>query len=263
MDISLPIAILLIISGIIVGFINTLSAGGTAISISIYLLLGLPIDVVNATNRIGVLIQTFSSSVTYHSNKVLEYKRALKLTIPTVIGAILGARLAIHVTEDTIRYTLSVMLLVMVFFLFYNPTKLQQDDSKKLEKGINIWMLLVFLLIGFYGGFIQVGTGFFFMMAGVWGIGYGIVKTNAMKVFIMFFYTIASIVIFAQKNIIRWDYGLLHGLGCIVGSVIGSVLGVKKGAGFVKWVSVVVIVFTALMLFNVINLESLLRLIVN
>lgn len=257
MTLTLPIAILLVVSGLIVGFINTLSAGGTAISISLYLTLGLPVDVVNATNRVGVLIQSVSSAITYHSKKVLDYKKALLLAIPTTIGAFGGANMAVQVTESVIRYTLLGVLLMMTVFLFYKPQKLETDNVSH-TRGLTAKEIVVYLLIGFYGGFIQVGTGFFLIMAGVSCVGYNLVRTNASKVLIMLIYTVVSIMVFAPKGIIRWDYGLLHGIGCVAGSITGTLLGVKKGSGFVKWVSVGVIALTILILFNIIDLKHLL-----
>ena len=258
MPLTTSLAILLIVSGLVVGFINTLSAGGTAISISIYLMLGLPADVVNATNRVGVLVQSVASATTYHAKKVLDYKKALLLAIPTTIGAFIGSLIAVHVNENVIRCVLPIVLIMMIVFLFRNPKKLETDNIAKLDKGFTLKQFIVYFLIGIYGGFIQVGTGFFLIMAGVSCVGFNIVKTNASKVFIMLIYTCASILVFAQKDIVRWDFGLLHGLGCVVGSVVGSLLGVKKGANFVKWVSVFVIILTILMLFNIIDLKEIL-----
>jgi len=46
--------VVLIIAGIFVGFINTLSGGGSVISLSLLLLLGLPANIANGTNRISI-----------------------------------------------------------------------------------------------------------------------------------------------------------------------------------------------------------------
>ena len=62
---SLVIVLTLLISGLIVGFVNTLSAGGTAISIALYLALGLSPVEANATNRIGVLMQSSLSAMLF------------------------------------------------------------------------------------------------------------------------------------------------------------------------------------------------------
>lgn len=251
----MKLELLLILSGLVVGFVNTLSAGGTAISISLYLTLGLPVDVVNATNRVGVLIQSISSSVTYHSKKVLDAKKAFLLAIPTTLGAIGGSFVAVQVTEEVIRYTLLAVLLMMIVFLFKNPKKLETDKVE--NPNLTTKEFMVYFMIGIYGGFIQVGTGFFLIMAGVGVVGWSLVKTNAAKVMIMLIYTIASVLVFSQRGgLIRWDIGLLHGIGCAIGSIVGTLIGVKKGSNFIKWVSVGVIIFTILILFNIIDLKS-------
>ena len=82
-------------------------------------------------------------------------------------------------------------------------------------------------------------------------------KTNAAKVMIMLIYTMVSVLVFSQKGgLIRWDIGLLHGIGCAVGSIVGTLIGIKKGSKFIKWVSVGVIIFTILILFDVVDLKS-------
>ena len=49
--------IALIVSGLFVGFINTLAGGGTIISLTVLMILGLPANVANGTNRIPIIIQ--------------------------------------------------------------------------------------------------------------------------------------------------------------------------------------------------------------
>ena len=145
MTLTLPIEILLIVSGLIVGFINTLSAGGTAISISIYLALGLPVDVVNATNRVGVLIQSISSSITYHSKKVLDYKKALLLAIPTTIGAFIGAGVQYFIPNS--KWSLQCGL--QYGCKFYNG--LLKTDEVHLSNDINDWQSATALYKYFIG----------------------------------------------------------------------------------------------------------------
>ncbi|HOH22693.1 MAG TPA: TSUP family transporter, partial [Bacteroidales bacterium] len=58
--------LILIISGVIVGFINTLAGGGTVISISVFMFLGLPPLVANGTNRVPIVFQNLASAYLYH-----------------------------------------------------------------------------------------------------------------------------------------------------------------------------------------------------
>jgi len=66
----------LIVTGVMVGFINTLAGGGTIISLSVFLIMGLPIDIANGTNRIAVILQNMTSSQAFYQKKVLDLKKA-------------------------------------------------------------------------------------------------------------------------------------------------------------------------------------------
>ena len=69
---SLIIIIMLVVSGIIVGVINTLAGGGAIISMTLFMVLGLPIVVANGTNRIAVVLQNLTSSLAFRRLDSLE-----------------------------------------------------------------------------------------------------------------------------------------------------------------------------------------------
>ncbi len=252
---SFTVIILLVVSGVAVGFINTLSAGGTAISIALYLALGLDANTANATNRIGVLIQSSLSTGMFAQKGYLNNTKVFLLAVPTVIGAAAGAILSLLLPTPVFSYFLGVSLLIMLVFLFASPSSFDKDDEKKTEKGIGFLHHIVFFLIGIYGGFIQVGTGFFLMAAGSMLLGYNIVKTNAVKTCIMALYTMVAIIVFVSGENIHWQYGLLHSAGTLVGSFLAARFAFKKGAKLVRWFVIIVIVFTTLYLFKILDLN--------
>jgi len=49
--------LLLFVTGIFAGFINTLAGAGSVLSLAVMNLLGLPLDVANGTKRVAVLFQ--------------------------------------------------------------------------------------------------------------------------------------------------------------------------------------------------------------
>ena len=53
---------LAIFAGIVAGIINTLAGSGSVVTLPMLVLLGLPANVANATNRVGVAIKTSSAS---------------------------------------------------------------------------------------------------------------------------------------------------------------------------------------------------------
>lgn len=254
---SITIVITLIVSGLVVGFINTLSAGGTTISIALYLALGLPPSEANATNRIGVILQSTLPAAMCARKGLLKNTGTPHLAIFTMLGALAGSILSLVLPQHIFSYAMGASLMMMLFFIFSSPKSFEKDDEKKISEGLKPLHYAVFFLIGIYGGLVQVGTGFFLMAAGSMLLGFNIIKTNAMKSTIMAAYTMVAIIVFMQSGNIDWQYGLLHSVGTLAGSYIATRLAFKKGAGFVRWIIIAVILFTSLYLFDIIDLNRI------
>lgn len=158
--------IALIVSGVFVGFINTLAGGGTIISLSLFMFMGLPADIANGTNRIAVILQNLTSVSTFRQKKLLDTRKALWLSIPTVIGSLIGAQLSVQIDESTFRKAIAVVMLMMIVFILTDPDKWLKGQLKLQEKKVSIWQMLIFFGIGIYGGFVQVGVGYF-LLAGI------------------------------------------------------------------------------------------------
>ena len=75
------IEIILILSGVLVGVINTLAGGGAIITMTLFTVLGLPIGVANGTNRIAVILQNFTSSVAFIRKRMLDIKSGAKTNV--------------------------------------------------------------------------------------------------------------------------------------------------------------------------------------
>ncbi len=68
MDISLLDSLMLIVLGLVAGVINTLAGGGSNLTVPALMVMGMPPDVANATNRVGVILQgrpAFANTINY------------------------------------------------------------------------------------------------------------------------------------------------------------------------------------------------------
>lgn len=244
----------LIVSGVFVGFINTLAGGGTIISLTVFLILGLPIDIANGTNRISVILQNMTSTQAFHQKKMMSWRKGLILAIPAVFGSVIGAQLAVDIDRETFEKAIAIVMLLMIFFIFYKPSQLLHGSADLLKRKINWKILLVFFLIGIYGGMFQVGVGYFLLGALVFGVGFDLVKANAIKVLIVLIYTIFALAVFVFNDAVNWKFGLIHAIGNVIGAYVASHIAVQKGAAFVKWVIVVVIILTSAQLLGLYDL---------
>jgi len=256
---SITEIIIIIVAGILVGFINTLSGGGSVISLSLLLILGLPANIANGTNRISIFFQTLSSVTSFTRQKMFDSLRPFWLAIPATIGSVLGAWTAVDVNERVIEIAMAVAMVIMVFFLFYKPDKWLKENPVMLAGPIRWWQLVIFFAVGFYGGFIQVGVGYFLLMSLVLGVGYDLVKANAVKNLIVFLYAIFALLVFVIDGQVHYLYGLILSAGSVVGALIASYLAVKKGAGFIRAVIVASVILTILQVTGIVNFSELIR----
>ena len=251
--------IVLIVAGVLVGFINTLAGGGSIISLSLLMVLGLPPNVANGTNRIGIMVQNIIATLSFKQQKVLDFKKGLALGIPAMVGAVGGALIAVRISEDVLKVAMGVIMLLMLVFVLYNPKKWLYGDEAKAGKKISYKQVIIFFLIGVYGGFIQVGVGYMLLAALILGAGYSLVKANAVKVLIILLYLPFSLVVYILDDEVNWAYGLVMTIGNVTGAYIASRLAVKRGAGFVRIVIVVVIFLTAGHLFGLYDFQEVFR----
>lgn len=247
----------LIVSGVFVGFINTLAGGGTIISLSIFLFLGLPIDVANGTNRIAVILQNITSVSAFRKKKILDFRKGSWLAVPAVTGSIVGAQIAVDIQKETFEKAFAVVMVIMIFFLFYDSSKFLKGREDKMKQKVSWSQMLVMFLIGVYGGFVQVGVGYFLLAAIVLSAGYDLVRANAIKVWIVLLYTPFTLVVFLMNGAVNWQFGLIHSIGNIIGAYIASQLAIQRGVVFVKWVIIVVIAITLAQMFGLYNFNSI------
>ncbi len=252
--------IALTLSGIIAGFVNTLAGGGSIVSFSVLIMLGLPPAVANGTNRISVLVQTLTATTSFKHQKVLDTRKALWLGIPAVLGSIAGAWIAADINEVIFEYAVGVILIAMMFFILYNPDAWVKERAELVEAKVKTSQIIIFFFIGLYGGFIQIGVGYFLLAGIVLGAGYELVKANAIKVLIVLLYTPFTLIVFLVNDQIHWAYGLMMTFGTVAGSFIAARMAVKKGAAFVKWVMIVFILITAADLFGIVDIKGIILL---
>jgi len=248
----------LILGGALVGFINTLAGGGSIISLSLLMyVMGLPANVANGTNRIAITLQTFAASASFKKQNVLDWKKGLKLGVPSVIGSIIGAWIAVDIDEKVFEKAMAVIMILMLGFIFYKPQLWLKGQASLIDKKISPFIMFVFFLIGIYGGFIHVGIGYLLLMGVVLGAGYDLVKANAIKVFIVLMYVPFSLAVFIYNGQVNYLYGFVLAIGNVLGAVLASRLAIENGARFIRWVIVFVVAFTAANVFGLIDIKSM------
>lgn len=212
--------VLAILGGFLAGIINTLAGNGSAITLTILTeILQLPPIVANATNRVGIFTQSVAGSWAFYKNDKLDVNKSGVYIFPTIIGAIAGIFVSMWISNAQFKTVFSYLLILMLIVILVKPKRWlhQAEQSRSLSPFITV---PAFLALGFYGGFIQMGMGVFFLAAMVLGARYTMIRANAVKVFVISIYTLLAICIFQWKGLIDWQAGLLLALGQTTGGYL-------------------------------------------
>ena len=248
------IVIMLVVSGIIVGIVNTLAGGGSVITMTMFMALGLPINVANGSNRIAVLFQNLTATVTFLRKRMLNIRHGLLLSVPVITGNIAGSLVATHINDTVFKICFGVILLViLLYIIFDNRIKIREGHNIDIKPLHYLW----FLLIGFYGGYIYVGIGYLILAITLWSMRMDIVAANVIKNFVIFVATPFSLAVFMLNGQVDYMFGLLHGAGNIIGSFLASHYMVGWGKGFIKTFIAVLVIICFADLVGIISLHDL------
>ncbi|TXF89557.1 sulfite exporter TauE/SafE family protein [Neolewinella aurantiaca] len=240
------------LGALLAGGINTLSGNGSAITLTILMeLIGLPADVANGTNRVGILANSVGAG--YAFNKAGRFKQTAamnrqmwQITIITTIGAMLGIYLSLIISNAAYKEIFRYLLVLMLVVILVNPKRwlVVPEDQQPLS----VWLTVpIFFVLGIYGGFIQMGMGVFFVAVMVLAAHYDIIQANVVKVLVIIAYTLLAVAIFAWRDLIDWRIGLLMAVGQMLGGYLTArFAAVHPKAGLYAYRLLIVVVFAAI-----------------
>lgn len=236
---------LVVAAGFAAGFINTLAGSGSLITLPILIFIGLPANVANGTNRVGILFQNIMGASSFRRSAVLDLRGALMLGVPAVVGSVAGAQIAVNLNEEVMRRVIGVVMIIMLVVILAKPERWLEGELLEIE-GLPTWtQLVIFFGIGIYGGFIQAGVGIFLLAGLVLSVGYDLVRANAVKVAIVLLFTVSALVVFVRNAQVNWTVGLVMSIGNVLGAWLAARVAVEKGAPWIRRLLIAVIAVAA------------------
>ncbi|HKJ78395.1 MAG TPA: sulfite exporter TauE/SafE family protein, partial [Prolixibacteraceae bacterium] len=197
------------------------------------------------------LLQNVIGVKTFHQQGLLDIRTDYKLALPAVAGSLIGAFFAVEINTELLEKVIAGLMVAMLLLVVLQPNAWVKKQAGAVAEKPTLLQYLIFFGIGLYGGFIQMGVGFFLLAGLVLGSGYDLVKANAVKVLIVLIYTIFSIGIFIYHKQVDIVAGLILAAGNMLGAWLGVHFSVKGGARYVRYVLIAALVIVILNLFGV------------
>lgn len=205
--------------GFIAGIINTLAGNGSAITLSLLMLFGLPPDLANATNRVGVFFQASTALASFKKTEETRYlfRQSAWTVLPALLGSAAGAWLAVDIPEQILKICIGILMLALFVLMLVKGRAIYSNEGDKLpEKTFKNGFL--FLCLGFYAGFIQMGVGVIMLSVMTLLMPYSLRRANLVKQLLVFVFIILPFGMFIYYNMIRWEMGIILATGQVGGA---------------------------------------------
>jgi len=229
-------AILIVFAGFGAGAINGLVGSGTLITFPTLVAMGYPPVTATMSNAVGLVAGNVSSTWSYRRELRGQWDR-LRWQIPaSILGAILGAWLLLHLPEKVFTAVVPVLLVLALILVVVGP-RIQawaQDRAEKAGRSaedISAGRLAVLVLstfaIGVYGGYFTAAQGI--LMVGVMGalLPESIQRMNAAKNMLILLVNVVAALAFTLVAFHRINWSVAGLIS--IGSVVGGWLGVRYG----------------------------------
>ena len=200
-------------------------------------------SIANGTIRVAVLFANIAGISAYQQGKSIPWRRVGLLLPPVLIGGAAGAWAATRLSSDGMQRVFAVVLILVAVSVVFNTNRWLEDVPTRLSP---LWRNVVFLFIGFYGGFVQIGVGILLLTALVLGSGLDLLRGNGAKVALILIYTLVALPFYFLAGHVDLRLGLVLAAGYSSGAYLAAKLAVSKGAAWARWVLVVAAVGAAI-----------------
>jgi len=246
MELSIELILILFITGIAAGFIDSIAGGGGLLTIPVLLWSGLSPLTVLGTNKLQGTAGTLTSSLNFYRNGHIPLKSALSAVIMTFIGSAVGTLAVQQLDNQSLAILLPILLLIFALYFIVSPRITDKDALQRMST--TVFAFTAGFGIGFYDGFFGPGTGSFFVIAYVTLLGYGLTRATAHTKLMNFSSNLASLIFFYLAGLVAWQAGLIMAAGQVIGSYSGSHLTMKHGVKLIKPMLFIVSVLMSLKL---------------
>lgn len=221
-------AMLLLVGGLAAGVVNTMAGGGSALTVPLLVLAGVPGNQANGSNRVGGLAASAAAVAAFRRSGVDGSKDSRSILVPTVIGSLIGSFGISQVADETFETIFGYLLIPIIILTIFKPKPASDADPWSTPVTV-----AVFFVIGCYGGAFQAGVGLV-LLAALTRAGFDLVTANGVKVLINLLVTVIALPVFVLQGNVVWAPALVLAAGFMAGGWFGAKLVVEGGEKLVR-----------------------------
>ncbi|HVV71047.1 MAG TPA: TSUP family transporter [Verrucomicrobiae bacterium] len=234
---------LLFLTGGAAGFVDSIAGGGGLITIPVLLSFGLGPKETLGTNKLQATFGSGSAAWHYAAAGTVQPKDCVRGFVCSLAGAALGAIAVQQIDPSFLRKAIPVLLMAVAVYTLLRPKMGTADLRPRISRPV--FDIVFGLAIGFYDGFFGPGTGTFWAMAYMVGLGFNMARATGYTKVMNFASNISSLLFFLAAGKVYFLAGLVMGAGQLTGARLGSQMVIKRGTGFIRPIFIAVVLVLA------------------
>ena len=223
---------LLFCTGVVAGCVDAIAGGGGIITLPMLLSTGMPPILALGTNKFQNAVGTAVAVRHFIKNSLLEPHRLIPMIVATFVGASIGAILVQTIDASHMADWLPLLIMAIALYFLFSPKVGDIDSHQRISQPV--YTATVAPLIGFYDGVFGPGTGSFFALSFVAGLGFNLRKATAHAKILNLASNATAVLFFIAGGKILWTIGLIMAAGQIIGGRLGAQMVVLKGTGLIR-----------------------------
>lgn len=232
---------LLLGGGFVAGIVNTMAGGGSLLTVPLLVLAGVPGNVANGSNRVGVLSQSAFAAGAFRRLGVGGLGGLPRILVPAITGSVIGSVLVSRLADGTFERVFGFVMIPILVLSLRRPRVEALADRPQWPPWVTV---LVFFAIGLYGGAFQAGVGLMLIVA-LSRAGVDLVVANNIKVVIVAVFTCFALPVFVLNGQVDWVPASTLAAGLALGGWTGAHITVAGGEKVVRPVLAVAVVALA------------------
>ncbi|MBL4889115.1 MAG: sulfite exporter TauE/SafE family protein [Candidatus Lindowbacteria bacterium] len=221
--------LLLAVGGVLAGITNSLTGGGSLVSLPILMLFDLSSIQSIATNRFAIIFLSTAAAYSYHKQGHYKVDTAIPIGLTTGAGAIAGA----FITVSLSAYAMNLVVLLLVYcfaiYLFVPKNILNTSDQNTSSPVRSAGFFLMLFGLGIYGGFIGVSVSTMTVILLKKSRGYSNLKSFGINQISILILSVTASAVFFWKGVISFSHAAFLAVGMAIGGYFGPFVAEKVG----------------------------------
>lgn len=231
---------IVLIIGIISGFLGATVGSGGMVSIPALLFLGLPPHVALATNMVGDTGIFLSAIKQYWKSKHIDWKAANHLNIITIFASIIGIIIFTKISAEFLeRYVGYIILLFLIILLANKKIGIKKRKVPKLSYIIGLFLFFVLVI---NGTVVSAGGATMKLLILIYLMGFNFLEGYATTIPSHVISSGIPAIAFLFLGYVNIPLAVFLTIGGVLGAYIGSKTAIKKGNKWLKGLFAIVVI---------------------